>query len=452
MPLITDPDLLNQGTEVTINASSRRITLNIAGNLDSDGVTLKALYSFLKEEWRTDSNLIRFPFPMIPITDEQFEIVSGWDLGNTASKQLIRTGGWALKDTSGATLEEWAGVITLGSIESNDQVYFQQSLGGSPANFVRTGPVNQAVQIFGGPSNGNFNRRNFLKLFVREWQQVYDSADLNDIGVATMTFQVYRFPLTTGADLKVSIAETGIDANADGTTDIAPYTGMSITYFATNQNRTIGGASYPFRIIVNGNNATAEQIYMFVQWSLRRNGDIDAGAGSVIGRTADELLFFVGDTLQTRAGVYIDNFNAADTNRIVFRDQNGVDRTFPFVAALTLNFGVNLVTDASAVYRVFYKTLPGAGNDFGEAGAVVVNRADGSPMSGSVGGSSSVTLTFDYDGNVQGGRTAGQDAEIVAVAIGLTSAQYVSAEGTIGRSNSNVISLVAPLERNYANP
>jgi hypothetical protein len=451
MPLISDPDLINQGTEVTINTTTRRITLNIAGNLNSDGVTLKALYSFLKEEWRTDATLVRFPFPMVPITDEQFEFVSGWDLGNTASKQLIRTGGWALKDAAGVTLEEWAGVITLGSIENNDQVYFQQSSGGAPANFVLTGPVNQAVQIYGGPSNGNFNRRSYLKLFVREWQQTYDTADLNDIGVTTMASQVYRFPLTTGADLKVAVAETGIDANANGAADVSPYSGMSITYYGTNQNRTIGGTTYPFRIIVNGNSATAEQIYAFVQWSLRQNADIDAGAGAVTGKTANELLRFVGDSLITSTGVYIDGFNAADTNRITFTDQNGVARNFPFVASLTLNFGANLVADASAVYRIFYKTLPGAGNDFGEAGAVIVNDASGTPMSSAISGSSSVTLTFDYDGNVQSGRTAGQDAEIVAVAIGLANAQYVSAEGTIGRSNANVVSLVAPLERNYAN-
>ena len=60
-------------------------------------------------------------------------------------------------------------------------------------------------------------------------------------------------------------------------------------------------------------------------------------------------------------------------------------------------------------------------------------------------------MTFDYDGNVQGGRTAGTDAAITAVAIGLSTGQYVSATGTIARSTANSISLVAALERNYEN-
>ena len=64
----------------------------------------------------------------------------------------------------------------------------------------------------------------------------------------------------------------------------------------------------------------------------------------------------------------------------------------------------------------------------------------------------SVTKSFNYDGNVQGGRTAGTDAAITVIGIGLATGQYVRATGTIARSVSNSVSLVAPLERNYANP
>lgn len=73
-------------------------------------------------------------------------------------------------------------------------------------------------------------------------------------------------------------------------------------------------------------------------------------------------------------------------------------------------------------------------------------------MTGTVSGQSSITKTFDYDGNTQGGRTAGTDANITVVAIGLATGQYVSATGTIQRSNANSVSLVASLERSYANP
>jgi hypothetical protein len=61
-------------------------------------------------------------------------------------------------------------------------------------------------------------------------------------------------------------------------------------------------------------------------------------------------------------------------------------------------------------------------------------------------------VTFDYDGNVQGGRTSGTDAAVTVVAIGLQTAQFVKVTSTITRSVDNNISLVSSLERNYRNP
>ena len=91
-------------TEVTITPATKLILLNIAGNLSTDGVNLDTLYSYLKQQWKTDSELIKYPFPMVPLTDEQYEFVSGWNLdktgsGNSYTPNLIRTAGWAVKNT-----------------------------------------------------------------------------------------------------------------------------------------------------------------------------------------------------------------------------------------------------------------------------------------------------------------------------------------------------------------
>jgi hypothetical protein len=445
--------------------------LTIAGDLSSDGVTLKALYSFLKEEWKDDphtKNLAAFPFPMVPITDEAFELVDGWDFYDDAARYLIRTAGWTVKNTSGLVTQKWAGIIGLGTIESNDQLYYQQVSGGAATNVQLTGQINQAVQILkdddgdGNYSEGSdFDRRSYFKLFVREQGQLYDVASLTDIGVTTMDAQAYRFPISTGTDLKITHTDVQIDADSNNVADVSPYSGMSITYYNTAQDRSIGGTNRSFGIIIDGNGGTAEQIYEFVQWSLRRTTDINAGSGTLTGKIADELLEFVGDTLKTKnatnpegggTGVFIDDYQTVDVNRLVFRDNSAVERTFPYVAALTINFGDNLKNDASAKYWVYFTTLPGAGNDFGEASAVIVDDNASADMSGNVSGASSVQHSFNYDGNVQGGRTAGTDADITVVGIGLATGQYVRATGTIGRSTANSISLVAALERNYQNP
>ncbi|MBT9137032.1 MAG: hypothetical protein DDT34_02118 [Firmicutes bacterium] len=436
-----------------INTTARTISL-VPGagdlTLPSSGATGQALYSALKLLWKNSTDFIRFPFPMESITPEQFEFINGWKPANDTTRKAIRTAGWVERSAGGVIDRIYSGIVSLGSIALTDQPYFQLTNATTAStNFAFTGVINEAVQVFGTTANGDagagsFDTRNYFKLFVREQQKTYASGQLSDIGVTQMTYIVYRFPLSNAADLKVAPTDAMIIA------DTVTYGGINITYFAADQNRNIGGPTHPFRIIINGNNRTAEQIYARVQFLLRQNTDIDIGAGVVNGRTADALLRFVGDTLVTSTGVYIDNFNANDTNRIQFFDQSGTLRTFPFVAAGTLSFNTNLIADAEAIYRVFFTTLPGARN-YGTANAIIVQDATSTPISGNISGASAIPFTFAYDSNVQGGRTVGTDAAVTVVAIGLSTGQFVSTTAVLTRATGQNISLVAPLERNFSN-
>jgi hypothetical protein len=90
-------------------------------------------------------------------------------------------------------------------------------------------------------------------------------------------------------------------------------------------------------------------------------------------------------------------------------------------------------------------------NPINSPDAIIVNNNSGSPVTGTIGGSS-VSFDYDYDNNVQGGRTAGSNAAITIRAIGLNTAQFVETTGTITRATGLSFSLVAGLERNYSNP
>jgi hypothetical protein len=453
MAIITDPDVLVPYNHVVITPATKTLGLTLSGALTTDGVGLQCLYSFLKEEWKDNVELIKYPFPMLAITEEKFELINGWDFLNTATRQLIRTGGWALKDSGGVTQEEYAGVITLGTLGGTDQVYYQQVVAGPATNVVLPGAVNQAVKTYGDGSHGSYDYRSYFKIFCREYQKSYASSQLSDIGVTTMTYQVYRFPVTNASDAKI----THNDVTVSGT---GTYAGMSIEWFGSPQTRSIGGTNRDFHVIIDGNNGTAEEIYEFVQWSLRSYDDIDDGAGEKIGKVTNDLVRFVGDTLYTRldstGGVYIDNFQTIDRNRLYFMDDLGVERFYPYVAILTLQFGDNLVADATAIYRVFFTNDDAGDNlgyDYGTANAISVNNSVGATMSGTVSAATSVQLAYDYDGNDQRGLASkGVDAPITVVALGLATAQYVKATGNIAKSTANVVSLVAPLERNYVNP
>lgn len=463
MAKIVDPDNLNQGTEVNFISGSLTIELIKAGNMTTDGVSMQTLYSFVKEEWKNDANLIKFPFPLLSITSEQFEFINGWNLSGSysdpsASAYLVRDGGWAVVDAAtGNNSEEWMNLTSLGSFDAptTDLSYFLQqdeAIAGFgvalPENIQLTGPVNQGIRLY---VTDSLDYRDFFNIYLREQGKTYGFYDLlTEQNLTALTYRKYALPLTNDTDLKI----TAID---DTITGSAPYTGMGITYYTQSQGRVIGGPTYQYDVVIDGNSGTAEEIYEFVQWSLRQTIDIDDDAGAEKrGEIAAELLVFVGDTLRTSTGVYVDNFQAADTNRIEFTDTGSVVRTFPFVAAGAIAFNNNLQNDVDSIYKIFFTNddAPGDNNgyDFGTENAILINNNAGNPITGSAT-ASSVSYDFDYDGNIQRGSvSSGSDVPFTGVAIGLGTAQYVVTTGTITRSVTNPINFVSSLERNYLNP
>jgi hypothetical protein len=442
MALINDPDDLNQGTEIDIDTAAKEITLNIAGNLSDDGVTLQAVFSFLKEEWKADPALIAIDFPLDGpgAVGEQFIFIDDWVPANEQTRTLFRTAGWREVTAAGDIKREYLAPITLGNIDAGDTAYYAFASDSSKTDFDFDGPVNQGIQSFGDSANGNFDKRSEeLRLFIRTQGKIYNQSSTTAIGVlGDTTFIGYRFPLSESNDLKITASDNDIDT-------LQPYLGMSITYGSV--DRIIGGVTYTFdTALIDGNQGTKEQIYEFVQRQLRKSTDIDANGSGVIGELADGLLGFDGDTLVTAEGVYIDDFNANDTNSITFTDDNGNAVTFPFVASGQFNFNAVLQADPEAVFRLFFA------DSYGTSSAITVEDNDGNPIAGNVGGSPNLSFTFDYDGNVQGGRTSGTDAPVVAVAIGEDGAQYVRAEGLIVRASGQTLAFVAAQERNFSNP
>lgn len=456
MAKIIDPDLLVVGTNLTVDVATKVITLNAAGSLVAkDGVTMQALYSKLVELWTTNA-YNKYPFPMytIDVRSGQFQVgtdggtPNGWRFSNIdieATRNMIRDAGWAEYSAAGVLNREYVGIVALASgFPTGAQFYYQRASDGSAINFAFDDAPNQGVQVYGDASNGNFNTRTYFRIFCREEAYTYDQAILADVGEnATGPYKI-QLPVSVGSDLRVQDTDANVAANA-------PYTGITVEYFGSDQSKTIGAGSYPFRKIINGNGANLEDIYTKMQYQLRQNSDIDNGAGSITGTTADQLCYFVGDTLYTTQGVFIENFSSNDTNRVVFLDQNSVERSFPYVAAGSLTFN-SVLQGAGSYYRMYF-TDPtgGAGDAYGESGAITVNDGSASPISGTIS-SGEIAFTFDYDGNTQGGRTAATEANITIVAGRPGYAKPVVATGTITRSKGLTFALVAEQDRGYSNP
>lgn len=455
MAKITTRAGLNVGTELTVNETTRIITLNVAGNLVAkDGVTWQALYSKLVELWAT-ATYQDSPFPCAAIDSRSGQFLMGfdgakynnWTFASGATRTYLRDGGWNEytptspasdgTSTTGTLARQYAGFVGLADgFPAGAQFYYQTTSNGPATNFTYTDKPNEGIQVFGDASNGNFDTRTFLKVFCREYNYTYDDAVLGDIEDTVTSAWKVPLPLKVAAETKIQVNDAGITA--------APYDGIVVEFFATDQARVINGVSRNFRKIIAGNGGTLEQIYTKMQFQLRQNSDIDAGAGTVTGKTADQLCYFAGDTLYTTTGVFIDGVLSADSNRVVFVDQLGIQRTNPYVAAGAIAFNAALVGGGS--YRMFFATNPTG--DWGTATAVTVNDATATPITGSIS-ASAISFTFDYDGNVQGGRTAGVDAPVVLVAVRPGFGKYVLATGTLTRSKAISFVLVAEQERAY---
>jgi hypothetical protein len=541
MPKITDPDDLNVGTEITIDTAARTFTLVEAGNLVAkDGVTANALWAKFVDLW-TSSTYQPFPFPMNIIDARSGQFIfgqdpngtyNGWRPANDTTRQRIRDGGWSEFSSGGALQRQYVGIVALASgFPAGAQFYYQRASGGAAANFTFTDSPNEAIQVFGDASNGNFDTRSFFRIFCREYQYLYDDASLPDVGETGTGAYKVQLPVAVGSDLKILANDatvaanspytkilvrffasafqkdvdlvgtprsfgvvvdagthSGVDGSASGGGSVltsaaggivgADYTGGTLVVHngSAKGSYTINGTPTGTAVTITGTfpgaasgasftiypatplGASLSQIYTKIQYLLRQDADIDSTSGTVNGKTASALLRFVGDTLVCGedatnpngggSGVLVEGISAADLNSIEFFDNGDVKRVYPFASAGSLNFNSFLTSGGTGYYRMYFSTLPGAGNDYGESGAVTVDNAAGADITGTISGAS-ISFTFDYDGNTQGGRTPGTDAGITVVAGNPGSAKPVVATGTITRSKSVVVTLTAEQDRGY---
>jgi hypothetical protein len=457
MAKITSKSGLVVGSNLIIDEPNKTIQFLAAGGLVfKDGVTWQALYSKLVDLWATatyqDSE---FPAYAIDALSGQFQIgtdgatFSGWTFADDTTRNALRDGGWSEYSAAGVLLQQFSGFVGLGAVNVGAQPYYHLASTDAPSNFPFDDQFNAGIKVFGDATHGNFDKRTYAKTFCREYGKKFKSSVLADTGATATGANKQNFLISNEDDLKILGLLGAVQATADAAMAGAPYSGITVAYYTANQSRTINSVSANFKIIIDGNGATLEQIYAKVQYLLRQATDINTGgtAGTKVGKIQSDLLTFVGDTLVTSQSVFIDNIQTADSNRIEFYDDNNTKRTNPYTAAGTLNFNSFLV-GAGSSYRLMYSVPAGAGNDYGESGAITVKNAANADITGTIS-AASIGFDFDYDNSTAGG-AAGTDKAVVLIGIKPGTGKFAVATGTLTRSKGISLSLVAEQDRVYS--
>jgi hypothetical protein len=282
-------------------------------------------------------------------------------------------------------------------------------------------------------------------------------------------YEKIQYLLRQGAD----IDNTDQTVSGDTADELLEFVGADLLCGSKTPSNPNGGGS---GVIIEGFDSNdTNNLYFFDNTGTSRNypfvaaGSISFNAFLTADSDPDYWMFFeytartqVTDFAISGASGSDASFDSAGANLPTVAQNDYVrltDMTNPE------NNGIWVVTDATPTSSQFdARKVDGATvvnegaashpldqNPIDSPQAIIVNDNSGTPITGAAS-SSPVGFDFDYDGNSQGGRTPGTDAEIIIRAIGLENAQFAQTFGTIQRAVGQAYSVVAPLERNYQNP
>lgn len=434
-----------------------------------DGVTLRALYNFENARRLANETLRKFKRGIKGSYRfaGAFNFVNGVKLRATGSndRTKIRGSGWieyaATGDGETAKDRIYHGVLSLVDIQSGTQPYYtlvtatdETTLQAATwTNFARLGDINEAVQVFGTTANGDSGAGSFdyttriLVARVRSWQ--YNPGETTSVLTSISEFSGFSAGYGVGESLNPSNTYTLADVvggyAGQGGTRIAPWTGMSLEYKASAQvetgfNESNGNFTW---ILHNTSGGTAQQCAAFLDALTLCDSDIEnTGAASYNGkkgrvwysRNASGKIVTAsigGD------GLFIEGLSTVEKQNVIFTDDAGNTKTYPFFPSIEIDVGAVAVSDSDCWFRVMYVDGAG-GSDFDTSSAVTVQNSSSVDMNGLVSAfqaGNKITFPYAYDTNTQAGLSAGVDKACVVLVEGDGVAGQAITYFTITRSS-----------------
>jgi len=420
-----------------------------------------ALYFFLLQEVEADATLQQFRTYMDAVPNRMGKLVgataflNGIKLsdGGSLSNDRLKIGGSGFTEFAvtggGNTLEDriYHGTKSLGNIDSESQPFYQivASLSESdrqaaaPVNFSKTGDVDEVIQTFGTTANGDTgagtadNKAAVLILGVRTFGSAVGEFTSVDAGVAELGAyqQGYGLSEAVVSDL------TGISStDVFGGSQIAPWTGAGLTRLASPQVESgFNEANGNFTdIITNTGGMSLTQARAYMDMLMQQDTDQNANTGvtgSFIPKRAAPLYTInSAGKLVTRQGLFIDSIPAGDQQSVIFTDDAGGAKTYPFNVGINIKLSSTWFNDAAPWFRLMFDDGAGA-LDFDTATAVTVEDASAVAVSGNAGDGRIVAvsdyyelrISFAYDTNTQAGLSAAIDKTLIMRVGGTTTSK-----------------------------
>ena len=384
------------------------------------GIKKEALYAFENQERRVDENLRKYD----RYFGGNFKFAGAYNLlngrkYNGTDRAKIRGSGWSELNTAGAIGRIYYGVVSLGNVESASQPYYQLSAGGAPVNFQKTGPVDEAIQVYGDitidATTTTFDTRTYMSMKVRTFGFNYDEKILADSGVAQMDGYSSGFAL--GESVHLTSGDYAL-ADVYGGVQASPWTGMGLEELDVPQTETgftTADGSFTW-VLSNSANGNLNQCVAFLDALAQTDDDINDHITNVVNGkrvgtwytySADGKIVTKVGTGVVGEGLFIEGLVGTDKNRVIFYDDAGAQKVYPAYSNVSVSVGAAAVADTLSWFHAYFLDGPAA-NDYNTANAITVLNAQSAAVKGNVSASglrvgNAIVFEFDWYGDTLGG-------------------------------------------------
>jgi len=346
---------------ISYNYSTKVITV-------TSTATLRAVYSDSMAVF-DDAAQMDDQVPLRADTPTLFTLINGWTFSAGSIQYLTSA---ALQDSAGDNI--WTNVQTLGSIVTGTTIYIEQN-GAVAWTAGTTGHINMLLKVRNAGTD--IDSKNFT-VYARKFQNEYSSFATTGGAI------VSNCPLATKADTNLDIASGTLDA----------YTGLSITWGTISRDAGDGAGTKSYGVLIDAGGKTLKEAFNWIQYQLLKATDIDASGTTHLGNITAGLVSFTGSMI-TNQGVWIENFAAADANKIKYTDSLGALHTPPVSVAITIVSSSAMAGGQAVVYKLASAYNPATYTPADIVATILPSSGVAATLDAS--GNASATLTYTGD-------------------------------------------------------